>query len=95
MLQSLVEQRIGLAVVAEPYSIPDASRRAGDLLGSDIILWTGVAGNPSCSIIEQGRDFVAVTWGDLAVVGVYVTPNISRVEYASFLDGLAACVRRL
>jgi DNA-binding transcriptional LysR family regulator len=45
MLQSQVERGIDLAVVAEPYSIPDASRGAGDLLGSDAILWIGVAGN--------------------------------------------------
>jgi hypothetical protein len=38
---------------------------------------------------------VAVKRCDLAVVGVYVSPNISRAEYAPFLDGLAACVRHL
>jgi hypothetical protein len=85
MLQSQVERRIRLAVVGELYSIPDASRGAGDLLGF-------VA---SCSMIEQGRGFVAVKWCDLTVVGVYVSPNISRAEYVPFLDGLAVCVRRL
>jgi hypothetical protein len=59
-LQSLGEQGISLTVVAEPYSIPDASRGAGDLLCSVAILWTGVAGNASCLMIEQGRGFVAV-----------------------------------
>jgi hypothetical protein len=49
-----------------------------------------LAGNPSYSTLEQGRGFVTVKWGDLVVVGVYVSANISRVEYASFLDGLAA-----
>ena len=38
---------------------------------------------------------MAAKWGDLAVVVIYMSPNISRTEYASFLDGLAACVRRL
>ena len=46
-------------------------------------------------MIERGRGFVAAKWGDLAVVAVYVSLNISRTEYASFLNGLAACVRRL
>jgi hypothetical protein len=46
MLQSLVDRRIGLAVAAEPYSIPDASLGAGDLLGSVAILWTGARGEP-------------------------------------------------
>jgi hypothetical protein len=36
-----------------------------------------------------------VKWGELVVDDAYVSPIISRVEYASFLDGLAACVRRL
>ena len=38
MFQSLVERRVGLVTVAEPYSIPDASRGAGDLIGSVHIL---------------------------------------------------------
>ena len=29
------------------------------------------------------------------MVAVYVSLNISRTEYAFFLDGLAACARRL
>ncbi|XP_068974756.1 uncharacterized protein [Bombus flavifrons] len=95
MFQSLTERRIALAAVAEPYCISDASRGAVDLTGSVAIFWTGIAGSPSCSVIERGRGFVAVKWGDLAVVAVYVSPNISRAEYASFLDGLAACTRRL
>jgi exonuclease III len=80
--------------VAEPYSIPDASQGAGDLFGLVAILWIGIAGSPSCSVIEQGRGFVA-KWGDLTVVGVYVPPNINRAEFATFLDELAACARRL
>ncbi|XP_050490454.1 uncharacterized protein LOC126873526 [Bombus huntii] len=95
MFQSLTERRIGLAAVAEPYSIPDASRGAEDLIGPVAIFWTGIARSPSCSVIEQGRGFVAVKWGDLAVVAVYVSPNISRTEYACFLGGHAACARRL
>ncbi|XP_076476110.1 uncharacterized protein LOC143302923 [Bombus vancouverensis nearcticus] len=95
MFQSLTERRIALAAVAEPHSIPDASRGAGYLIGSVAVFWTGITGSPSCSVIERGRCFVAVKWSDLAVVAVYVSPNISRTEYASFLDGLAACAWRL
>jgi endonuclease/exonuclease/phosphatase (EEP) superfamily protein YafD len=46
-------------------------------------------------VIERGRGFVAVRWEDMAVVAVYVSPNIGQAEYASFLDELAACVMRL
>ena len=95
MFQSLVERRIGLAAVAEPYRIPDASRGCGDLIGSVAIFWNGSAGSPSCSVSERGRGFVAAKWDDLAAVAVFVSPNISQTEYTSFLDGLVACVRRL
>ncbi|XP_076482497.1 uncharacterized protein LOC143304049 [Bombus vancouverensis nearcticus] len=95
MFQGLTVRRIALAAMAEPNSSPDASRGAGDLIGSVAIFWTGIAGSPSCSVIVRGRGFVAVKWGNLAVVTVYVSPNISRTGYASFLDGLAACARRL
>ena len=66
MFQSLVERRIGLAAVAEPYSIPDASWNAGDLIGSVAIFWNGSAESPFSSVIERGRGFVAAKWGDLA-----------------------------
>ena len=95
IFQSLVDRRIGLAAVAEPYSIPVGSRGAEDLIGSVAIFWNGSAGSPFCSVIERGRDYVAAKWGHLAVVTLYVSPNISRTENASFLDGFAACVRRL
>ena len=55
MFQSLVERRIGLAAVSAPYSISDASRGAGDLIGSVAIFWNESAGSPACSVIERGR----------------------------------------
>ena len=44
---------------------------------------------------RAGTGSVIAKWGDLALVAVYASPNISRTEYASFLNGLATCVRRL
>jgi hypothetical protein len=35
---------------------------------------------------------VAMRWGDLAVVTVYVSPNIDRADYASFLDEVVQSV---
>jgi hypothetical protein len=51
-------------------------------------------GSTACSVIEQGRGFVAGR-GNFAVVGVYVTPNIGQVGYAFFLGELTVCVTRL
>jgi hypothetical protein len=82
-------------VVAEPYRVPDAPRGAGDLENSVAVFWTGNEGSPPCSLIDRGRGFVAVRWGDMAVLAVYVSPNIGQAEYASFLDELATCVMHL
>ena len=38
---------------------------------------------------------MAESWGDLAVVAAYVSPDISRTEYVPFLDGLVAYVKPL
>lgn len=46
-------------------------------------------------MIEEGRGFVFIKWGDLAVVAVHLSPNIGRTEYVTFLDGIAVCERRL
>lgn len=95
MFQNLVERAIGLAMVAEPYSILDVSRGAGDQVGLDAIFCAVIAVSPPYWVIEQGRGFVFVKWGDLAVVAVHLSPNIGRTEYANFLDGIAVCERRL
>ena len=53
MFQNLVEWRIGLAAVAEPYSILHRSRGAGNLTASVAIFWNGSEGSPSCSVSER------------------------------------------
>lgn len=45
-VHSLVEWRIGLAVTAELYQVPDESQGARDWDKSVAIIWTGIRGTP-------------------------------------------------
>lgn len=44
MFQSLAERRVGLAVAAEPFRVPDASWSAEDLSGTVAVFWDGTTG---------------------------------------------------
>ncbi|XP_064072394.1 uncharacterized protein LOC135193520 [Vanessa tameamea] len=89
-----MHRSIGLAVVAEPYRVPDHPRWFGDATGTVAAHWAGGEGVPTCSLLEAGQGFVAVRWGPLAIVGCYVSPNRSLADYELYLDGLGDCVRR-
>ncbi|XP_072933739.1 uncharacterized protein [Epargyreus clarus] len=91
--QCLVDCSVALAVVAEPYSVPEHPRWVGDDVQSVAVYWTGGEGDPPCSKLHSERGIVAVEWGPLAVLGCYVSPNCSLATYEEFLDRLASCVR--
>ncbi|KOB77016.1 reverse transcriptase [Operophtera brumata] len=94
VLQTFAQWSIALAVVAEPYRIPDHPRWFGDELDSVAIYWGGSQGDPPCALIERGQGFVATEWGHLAVVGCYISPNCTLVEFEVYLDAVGNCIRR-
>ena len=94
LLQCLAEWSIALAVVAEPYRVPDHPRWFGDDGDSVAIYWGGGEGDPPCSLLERGQGFVAVQWGSLVVVGCYVSPNCTLAVFEGYLDEVRDCVRR-
>ncbi|CAH2209136.1 jg18883, partial [Pararge aegeria aegeria] len=92
--QCLVEWSVALAVVAEPYKVPNNPRWFGSVGNKVAIFWGGKQGDPPCTILEKGLGFVAVQWGIVGVVGCYISPNSGFEAYESYLDNLAACIRR-
>ncbi|XP_050561732.1 uncharacterized protein LOC118274342 [Spodoptera frugiperda] len=92
-LQTVAEWSVALAVVAEPYGLQDHPRWFRDSVDSVAIYWAGGSGGPHCCLLDSGQGFVAVEWGPIAVVGCYVSPNISLQEYEAYLDGIANCIR--
>lgn len=44
--------------------------------------------------VGKGEGYVVAKWGELAVVGVYFSPNRSLAEFETYLDGVAAVIMR-
>lgn len=80
-------------MVAEPYSVPSHPRWFGDEGGSTAIYWSGTVTDSTCTLIMNGRGYVAVAYGTLAVVGCYISPNCSLAAFEAYLDGLSSCIR--
>lgn len=93
LMQCLVDGSVSLAVVAEPYKVPEHPRWFGDVSHSVAVHWRGNTGEPPCSKLHAEQGLVAVEWGPLAVLGCYASPNCSLAEYEAFLDRVADCVR--
>lgn len=91
-LQAVAEWNIGVAVAAEPYSVPNQPCWVKDCGGS-VAIHSGT-GAP-LSIKERGFGFVSALWGEYAIVGVYFSPNRSLAEYEAYLGVLGPVVRRL
>ncbi|CAH2222456.1 jg24555, partial [Pararge aegeria aegeria] len=92
--QCLAEWSVALAVLAEPYKVPNNPRWFGSVGDSVAIYWGGGQGDPFCSILERGPGYVAVEWGPFIVIGCYISPNSGLDAYESYLDELAICIRR-
>ncbi|XP_061719325.1 uncharacterized protein LOC133526648 [Cydia pomonella] len=98
--QSLAQWRIGVAVVAEPYSIPPREDWVGDLVGSVArVVRTATGGLPLTNVI-RGRGYVGALCGETFYIATYFAPNRQRrrrrlVEFEQFLDELGARVAQL
>ncbi|XP_011858908.1 PREDICTED: uncharacterized protein LOC105556426, partial [Vollenhovia emeryi] len=97
--QSMVESGFTLAIVSEPHRPPRDSPywavdngQAGD---SVAIRWRSVPGGPGTTVIEKGQRHVAVQWGPIAVVGVYLRPTRRLALFRGWLSDIGRTVLRL
>lgn len=98
--QDLVSQTIrgwdiDLAVLAEPYRVPDRGEWMGDGAGLVAIFCSPMTGSPPPVIRERGEGYVACAWRGYAVIGAYFSPNRRLVEFEEYLETLAGVVNRL
>jgi len=92
LMQTLAEWNIGLAVVTEPYLVPDRTNWHESSDGSVAITAANGPGAPPLTIMGGGAGYAAVKWGELTLVGVYFSPNKSLAEFETFFDRVAAVV---
>lgn len=92
LFQSLAEIGVGLAVVTEPYRVPVMA--LGSPCGSVILLRREVPGTPSLSHVGGGAGYTAGVWGEVTVVGCYITPNCDLMTFERFLGEVGGLVLR-
>ncbi|XP_076298586.1 uncharacterized protein LOC143217828 [Lasioglossum baleicum] len=91
-VHGLAERQVGLAVVTEPYSVPDSSPWVGDDGGS-VAIWARKGREfPPGSVVERGRGVLLYKWGRLLVAGCYISPNCDLAEFEGFLDRLKVMI---
>ena len=74
LLQTMAEYGSGLAVVVEPYRIPQ-DYGIGDNTGTVALIRARSADFPTINTIVRGNGYVVATWGGTIIVGVYASPN--------------------
>lgn len=94
LCQNVAEWCVGLAIIAEPYFVPNRPNWQGDETGSVAILDGGGPGSPPFSVLEKGKGYVAVNWGEMVVVGIYYSPNRDLSGLERLLDKVGDIVRR-
>ena len=94
MTQALVEWRIELAIAAEPYYVPTRSNWLGDDDGSVAIIGSGGRDALPLSLLGRGEGYVAAKWGEIAVVGVYYSPNRDLAQFEEYLGRVSAEIGR-
>ncbi|XP_026733956.1 uncharacterized protein LOC113498217 [Trichoplusia ni] len=93
LVQTFAEWLMDVAVVAEPYSVPGSW--LGDDNGSVALLTRSSTDSPPLSLLERGQGYVAAAWGDIALIGVYFSPNRPLADFESFLEVLARVADRV
>lgn len=97
LFQSIAELEVGLAIVAEPYQVPQGDRHWLAATDDSVAChWRYAGGDVSApfSLAEAGVGYVAVKWDDCLVVGAYLPPRLNVREFEERLDSIAECIRR-
>lgn len=81
-VHTLAEQGCGVGIISEPYRIPDGHPCwTGDDKKTVAITWRNIPYSPPCVRRETRKGVVAVDWGMIMLIGVYISPNITLREY--------------
>ncbi|XP_072757504.1 uncharacterized protein [Anoplolepis gracilipes] len=92
-VHTLAERGCGLGIAAEPYRIPEHHSWVGDDLGSVAV--TSRADAPAslpAILVGKGKGWVAVRWGPVLVVGVYLPPSLDLSGFTERLHSLSAAI---
>ncbi|XP_063634805.1 uncharacterized protein LOC134805428 [Cydia splendana] len=92
LFQSMALWLAHVAILSEPYHIPQRDNWAGDHDGTAAIITQTATGSPPFEKVEKGKGFVAALLGGITVVSVYFSPNRSVAEFEAFLVEVGAVI---
>ncbi|XP_046833742.1 uncharacterized protein LOC124430778 [Vespa crabro] len=89
LAQRMREDRVELAVIAEPWWVPPGDERWFSSLGGTSLSAVLVGESRRlCSLVRRGLFYVAVKWGNSLVVSVYFPPSENINMFSRLLDEL-------
>ncbi|XP_041984091.1 uncharacterized protein LOC121736777 [Aricia agestis] len=91
-VQAILERRVDVAVVAEPYRVLARDDWIGDVDSSVAVVLGSNIVPPSSGNTTRGQGFVVVGLRALTVVGVYFSPNRPLAEFEALLLRLTAYI---
>lgn len=92
-MQTFAEHDFSLRIAVEPYRVPDKHPCwAKDRRGFVAIMWRQTHNSSPCFLIEARENFVAVSWGTIAMIGIYFPPSLSRALLQVRLDRVRECI---
>nr|BAC06456.1 reverse transcriptase [Papilio xuthus] len=94
LIQSMAEWATQIAVVSEPYYVPNRDDWVGDEDSLVALIVPRSARPPSIDGVQKGRGYVGATIGGTLVVGVYCAPSMNLVEFEDLLERVGTLVGR-
>ena len=88
LLQSMAERSVDVAIVSEPYRIPDHPHWLGDRGGTAAVVWRGSVETPPLKKMAHGEGFVMAGWGDMRLVSCYAPPRWDMASFEDLLENL-------
>ncbi|XP_011859963.1 PREDICTED: uncharacterized protein LOC105557357 [Vollenhovia emeryi] len=93
MTQYILENRIGVCCFAEPWRIPaDNAHWISSSDSTAAILWSPEFVGPGCVVFHRSNNIIGVSFGDVRVISVYISPNISIGRFLEAIDRLSDAV---
>lgn len=95
-MQLMDERDSSVAMITEPYRIPTGDPRwVGSANGLAAITWRRTKSPLPCSRTFGGDWYVAIQWGEVHLVSVYLSPRLTIAEVEEELDRMTRDIRSL
>lgn len=95
LLQTMAEGDYSIAIISEPYWIPTDNTQWASNDAKTVAMTWRMDENPLPSIpVDKGDTYVAVRWGDIVIVGSYLSPKLDLPQFEQAIGEIERCIRR-